>query len=102
MHDGMMRQTLIARFALDPLISKDRQLTLFLNLAYLGNVDGKPVTGFVQAARAYYGKSFHELTEDEYISLVAMLIAPSRLHIKKRPEDNADRVRRMTQVVAGD
>ena len=74
-----VRQTLIAQHALDALVSKDEQLTLMLNIAYLGRADGKPVHGFAQAARAYFGKDFRALSDREFQSLVAMLVAPHQL-----------------------
>lgn len=74
-----IRQTLIAQYALDALVSKEDQLDLFLNMAYMGSRDGKPVRGFAQAARAYFGKEFSELSDAEFRSLVAMVIAPNGL-----------------------
>lgn len=74
-----IRQTLIAQYALDALVSKEEQLDLFLNMAYMGSRDGKPVRGFAQAAQAYFGKDFSELSDAEFRSLVAMLIAPNDL-----------------------
>ncbi len=96
-----IKQTIIAVFALDPLISKDDQLRLFINHCYLGNVDGQAVIGFAAAAQAYYGKPFSELSEDEYISLVAMLIAPATFNIHRYPERNAERVARIKRVISG-
>lgn len=94
-----IRQTLIARFALDALVSKDDQLTLFLNVAYLGHQEGA-VHGLPAAARAYYGKSFQELQPEEYLSLIAMLINPNGL--KPGTQRNHDRVRRIQQYLNGD
>lgn len=56
-----IRQTLIAQYALDALVSKDEQLALLLNLAYMGSRDGKPIHGFADAARFYFGKEFQAL-----------------------------------------
>lgn len=74
-----IRQTLIAEYALDALISKDEQLTLYLNITYLGNHDGKMVRGYSEGARVYYQKNFRDLTEREFISLVGMTISPNDL-----------------------
>ena len=93
-----LRQTLIAAFALDPLVPKDDQLRLFINRCYLG----KGTQGFEEAARAYYDKPFASLTEDEYISLVAMIIAPRTFNLERYPERNAERVRRIKKLVAGE
>jgi membrane carboxypeptidase/penicillin-binding protein len=60
-----IRQTLIAEYALDALVSKDEQLELFLNMAYVGRKNGKTVHGFASAAQAYFGKEFAALSETE-------------------------------------
>jgi membrane peptidoglycan carboxypeptidase len=48
----------------------------------LGNVDEEHAIGFDKAAQLYCGKPFQLLTEDEYISLVAMIIAPRTFHLQ--------------------
>ncbi len=90
-------QTLIAYFALNPLMSKEQQLTRFVNTVYLGN----NVKGFQEAAKYYFNKNFSEITEDEYLSLVAMIIAPNTFNIKKRPQLNQQRVDRIKLLISG-
>ncbi len=94
-----IRQTLIAAFVLHPLVSKRNQLRLFINKMYLGSVNGIQVIGFADAARIYYDKEYSELTRDEYISIVAMLIAPKTVNIVGAPEANKERVRRIKNLV---
>ena len=91
------RQTLIAWLALDPLVSKEDQLTLFLNLIGLG----QGTRGFDQAARHYYGKEFSQLSQEQYISLVAMIVAPRTFNLRTQPQRNALRVARIKELVAG-
>lgn len=97
-----IRQSLIARFALDPMVTKKNQLKLFINRVYLGNVNGRTVYGFNDAAKVYFGKRFKELTENEYISIVAMIIDATTFNIKKNPEANADRVQRIKLLLSGE
>lgn len=97
-----LRQTLIARFALDPLVSKDTQLLLFVNLAYLGRHEGEQIWGFGNAAEVYFGKSLPDLTDDEYLALVAMLIGPNDHHIIRQPARNAERVERIKSMLSGE
>ena len=97
-----LKQTLIAVFALDPMVSKDDQLRLFLNLVYLGEWKGRKIIGFPAASQAYFGEPVRELNEDEYLSLVAMIIAPATYHVKKQPEANAERVRRIRLLLSGE
>jgi membrane carboxypeptidase/penicillin-binding protein len=97
-----IKQTLIAMFVLDPLVSKDDQLRLFINTCHFGNINGQEVKGFEAAAQAFYDKPFQKLSEDEYISLVAMIIAPATFHVQRHPERNAGRVTRIKRVVSGE
>lgn len=97
-----IKQSLIARFALDPLVAKEDQLRLFINEAYLGNLEGDEIFGFSQGARVYFGKTFAELSEDEFIALVAMLIAPDTCNVRRQPELNAERALRIRRLVAGE
>jgi membrane carboxypeptidase/penicillin-binding protein PbpC len=100
-HQGIakIRQTLIAQYALDSLVSKDDQLLLFLNICYLGSEHGKAVHGYANSARIYFGKEFAALTDEEFLSLVSMHISPATL----RPGTvaNAERVRRIHAYLSG-
>jgi membrane carboxypeptidase/penicillin-binding protein len=87
-----IKQSLIARFALDPLLSKDEQLELFLNLTYFGKVDGLEVRGFGKASKIYFDKYFKDLSEEEYFKLLAMLSGPNLYSIKINPKKNAEQV----------
>jgi membrane carboxypeptidase/penicillin-binding protein PbpC len=94
-----IRQTLIAQYALDAQVSKDQQLTLYLNITYFGNVDGRAVRGFSDAARTYFHKEFAALTRREFISLVAMTIGPNDL--KPGSQANDERIERIEGYLSG-
>ena len=68
---------------------------------YLGHQDGKPVRGFGQAAEVYFQKRFKQLSVDEYLSLVAMIVAPNTFHVKNHLEANALRVERIKMLLNG-
>jgi membrane peptidoglycan carboxypeptidase len=97
-----LKQSLIARYALDPLVSKNNQLTLFINYIYLGNVQGKTVYGFADAAEGYYKKPFNKLSQDEYPSIVAMIIAPLNFTVITHHQANAERTGRIKKVISGE
>jgi len=97
-----IKQSLIARFVVNDLIQKDDQITLFINAMYLGNVDGKPIVGLESAAHAYYHQPVKRLTEQQYMSLIAMLVMPGTFHIIDHPEWNMDRTNRIKALVAGE
>lgn len=96
------KQTLIARFALNSLVSKRDQLQLFINYVYFGQADGQVVIGFEHASQVYFYRSFAQITEDEYLSLVAMIISPNILNLKTNPEGVANRVKRIKLLLAGE
>jgi membrane peptidoglycan carboxypeptidase len=97
-----IKQSLIARFVVNELIPKDDQLTFFINTMYFGNVDGKPIVGLESAANAYYHQPVNKLTEDQYISLIAMLVMPNTFHIIEHPEWNMDRTNRIKALITGE
>ncbi|MBT1701038.1 transglycosylase domain-containing protein [Fulvivirgaceae bacterium PWU4] len=97
-----IKQTLIARFAFDALTPKDTILKLFINKVYLGHHQGKAVNGFEDASRIYYSKSFNQLSEAEYLSLVAMIRAPATFHCIAHKNENQLRVSRIKTMLAGD
>lgn len=97
-----IEQTLIARFAFDPLTPKDTILKLFINEVYLGQKDGKSLKGFEDAAQFYFNKPFGQITRDEYLSLIAMIRAPFNFHYIEQREKNAERVSRIKKVLAGE
>jgi len=97
-----IKQSLIARFVVNDLITKDDQITLFINTMYFGNVEGKSIVGLESAAHAYYRQPVENLTEEQYISLIATIIMPGTFHIIDHPEWNKDRSNRIKALVAGE
>jgi len=96
-----LEQSLIARFVLDPAMPKEAQLTAFLNHTPFGTVRGRPVQGFADAARTFYGREPAALSDREFLSLVAMVMAPRQLDPLRNPAANAERVRRIERLLAG-
>ena len=95
-----MQQTIIA-VAFNARVSKERQLRLFVNMAYMGTHNGRRVTGFSQAAQEYFGKDFQNLTDQEYLALVAVIVAPERYSPAIHPSENENRVARIRRIIAG-
>lgn len=94
-----IRQTLVAQYALNALVTKEDQLTLFLNIAYFGDKNAKPVHGFANAARSYFAKEFATLSDAEFTSLVAMLIGPN--YFKPGTPAHDERLRLVQAYLAG-
>jgi monofunctional glycosyltransferase len=99
---GFMKieQSLIARFVVNPNISKEIQLVAFISTAYFGEKDGKQLFGFDQGAHSWFSKSLSELNDNEYLSLLAMLPGPNTL--KPNTLASRERVRRIKLVLNGE
>lgn len=96
-----IEQSLIARFVLDPAMSKRDQLEVFVNHASFGDFPEGPIIGLEAAARHFYRRPFAELGDREFLSLVATLMAPNALDPRRHPTANAERVRRIEALLAG-
>lgn len=96
-----VEQSLIARFVLDPAVPKNGQLQAYLNFTYFGTQGRRPVIGYADAARTYYGRELSQLSDREFLSLVAMTIAPKQLDPVRHKRANDERVRRIEAMLAG-
>ena len=99
---GFAKGELIAltRFALYPEVDKQRTLQAFLATAYFGRREGRAVIGMGPAARAWFGRPLAALDERQFLSLVAMLPAPSNLDPERHAAANAARVARIERLLA--
>lgn len=91
---------LMTKYALVPLTPKRVILTAFLNRAWMSRDDKGPIYGFAEAARRFHGKELSQLSDDEYLSLVAMLHAPGAMNPLQHPAENAERVARIKRLLA--
>jgi len=93
-----IKQTLLARFVLNNQLSKKEQLLIFINYVWFDN----KITGFRDSAMHFYQKDVTELSEDEFISLVAMPVNPKKYNIFSNPENNRIRSNRIKKMVNGE
>ena len=102
-HKGFpkIEQTLIAWLVLDPAMPKTDQLKAYLNFTYFGSPRGRPVIGYADAARTYYGRDLAQLSDHQFLSLVAMTMAPNALDPLRHRAANAERARRIEAMLAG-
>ncbi len=98
---GKIELMVLTRFALIPTVVKRDILHAALATAYLGNDGNGPVIGFAAGARRWYGKELEELSDREFLGLVAMLPAPKDLDPKRHPSENAERVSRIERLLSG-
>jgi len=96
-----LEQSLIA-CVFNSRVDKRTQLVIFINSAYFGNDQRREVIGFKDAAKAYFDKEFAELTKDEFISLVAMLVGPNAFNVIHQPNKNRERVNKIKRLLNGE
>lgn len=94
-----LEQTLVAALVVDPRVSKDQQLRAFTQTAYFGHRHGRSITGFDDAARMWFGSSPSELTDEQFLTLLAMLPSPNTL--TPGSEQSAKRVERIRRLLSG-
>lgn len=82
-------------------VSKEQQIRLLVSSVYMGRHNGKAVTGLPAAANAYFGKDFPDLSEDEFVSLVAMIKAPNLYHPVNGARQLQLRVLRIRSILTG-
>ena len=97
-----IEQTLIAKYAVDPAIDKASQITAFINITPMGKCGGASITGFTPAALCYYQQPITDLSRDDYIGLVAILIGPTTYNPVARPDAHRKRVNRLKKYLNGD
>ena len=69
---------------------------------YFGKINNQPIIGLATASKAYYQQPVGNLTEDQYISLIAMIVMPGTFHVLNHPEWNKDRVNRIIALIEGE
>lgn len=99
---GFRKGELLAftRFALYPKVDKNRTLRAWIARVELGTASGRRVIGLADGARTWIGKPLGQLTDREYLSLIAMLPSPRTLNPRRNPAANADRVDRIERLLA--
>jgi membrane peptidoglycan carboxypeptidase len=100
LHWRKLQQIVIA-IAFDARVPKDEQLRLALNLSYMGKHNGRAVFGFSQASQEFFGKEVSALSDDEFLSLVATLVAPARFSPVTHAAENKERVDRIRRLIEG-
>ena len=90
----------LTRFALYPMVDKERTLKAYLASAYFGRRNGQAVIGMGPAARAWFGKPLASLSDDEFLALVAMGPSPRSLDPVANAAANAERVARIKRLLA--
>ena len=94
-----LRQTAYAA-SLERHLSKDQILALALDTVPLGRGPNGPMVGLQAASKAVYGRSPRAVTDDQFLMLVAVMIAPTRLSLQKPDAAVFERLNRIRRLVA--
>lgn len=97
---GKIRQTGYA-MGLESRLSKDQILALWLDTLEMGVGPEGWMTGFHKASSVIYGRPPAELSNTEFIRLVAVLIAPGSYKLGQNDTALNERVARIERLVAG-
>ncbi|PID50825.1 MAG: glycosyl transferase [Propionibacteriales bacterium] len=97
---GKIRQTGFA-LGLESRLTKDQILTLFLDTVKMGHGPDGMMTGFFHASESVYGRSPAQLSEREYVRLLAVLIAPGEFRLLEDDVALADRSARIEKLISG-
>lgn len=97
---GKIRQTGYA-FGLESRLSKQQILALWLDTLEMGKGPKGWMVGFYTASSEIYGRPPAQLSDLEFIRLVAMLIAPSSYDLTRDDIQLNERVGRIERLVSG-
>lgn len=96
---GKVRQTGYA-LGLEQNLTKDQILALWLDTVEMGRGPQGWMTGFFEASAEVFGAPPSQVAEKEFLSLVAVLIAPSSFDLLRTDEELAARVERIERMIA--
>lgn len=97
---GKIRQTGYA-LGLERNLTKDQILALWLDTLEMGRGPDGWMTGFDIASRAIYGRSPKDVSETEFLRLVAVVIAPASFDLQGDDPELDERVERIERLLAG-
>ncbi|MBG6160997.1 membrane carboxypeptidase/penicillin-binding protein PbpC [Labrenzia sp. EL_195] len=98
---GKIRQTGYA-LGLETRLSKEQIMALWLDTLEMGRGPDGWVTGFHRMSEAVYGAAPDTIADDEYLSLLAVLISPGRYNLGTDDEALQDRTDRIRRLVSGE
>ncbi|MEP3275514.1 MAG: transglycosylase domain-containing protein [Stappiaceae bacterium] len=98
---GKIRQTGYA-LGLDSRLTKEQQIALFLETAEMGQSRQGWITGFHNASEHFFGAPPQEISEENFLTLVAVLIAPGTLKLAEPSDRLRERVRRIARLSRGE
>lgn len=86
---------------LESKLSKDQILALYLDTVSMGRGSKGQMIGFFNASEAIYGKSPASLNQTDFLTLVAVPIAPRTFNLIRPNQALLDRLARIERLVGG-
>lgn len=84
---------------LESKLSKEQILALYLDTVWMGRGPQGPMAGFFDASEAIYGREPASLSQREFLTLVAVPIAPRTFNLMQPNHQMLDRVQRIERLV---
>jgi len=97
---GKIRQTGFA-LGLEQTLNKEQILALFLDTVEMGNGPNGWMTGFYKASEDIYSQPPSNISHNEFIKLVAVMISPARFDLNKNDPDLMERTTRISNLLQG-
>lgn len=95
-----LRQTGYA-LALESKLSKSQLITLFLDTVPMGRCDGSWTVGFFNASERCFGLPANALSDDQFLGLVAVMIAPANYNLNAQDSSLERRIGLIKRLVEG-
>lgn len=83
---------------LESKLTKEQILALYLDTVWMGGGPNGPMAGFFDASRLIYGRSPAALSKREFLTLVAVVIAPRSYDLTNPDQELLERVRRIERL----
>ena len=97
---GKIRQTGYA-FGLEHTLTKDQILAIWLDTVEMGQGPDDWMTGFFNASEALYDAPPAEISDRQFLGLIAVMIAPSRYDLQRPDAALLTRIDRIERLIAG-
>ncbi len=96
-----LRQTGYA-LGLERVLEKDQIIALWLDRLEMGRGPDGWMVGFFHTSDVIYGRPPDELTDEEFLRLIAVLIAPASFDLRSDDPDLDERADRIARLVSGE
>ena len=85
---------------MEQVLNKQQILALWLDTLEMGQGPDGWMTGFHQAAEKVFGRSPDKVDDQEFLALLAVLIAPGQYRLGTDDPDLQERIRRIARLIS--